>query len=180
MTSDTLRGIMIDAGRAPSGPQTEQAKRLIEARLRAGFEHAKTAADRFGWVYETYTQHEKGNRRIKWSVAKKYAEAFGVPIGWLMLEPGVVLNGGAEAAATDTTSNDIADSLATSRRLMVEAARQAIEFALAGLPTPADLPEDRLQTFAELATQLVLARQARKLRLRPGSRAPRESEARKA
>lgn len=65
----------------------DAAKRLEQARLNAGFENARKAAKRFGWVYETYVQHENGLRGISRS-AKRYANAFKVSEGWLLTGEG--------------------------------------------------------------------------------------------
>ena len=61
----------------------EDAKRLKLARMAAGFRHAKDAARRHGWTYETYHQHETGTRGFS-RVASRYATAFRVSVGWLL------------------------------------------------------------------------------------------------
>lgn len=65
----------------------EQSKRLQQARQAAGFRTAKEAAERFHWNYETYAQHENGNRGISRS-AKRYARAFKVSEAWLLTNTG--------------------------------------------------------------------------------------------
>lgn len=65
----------------------EPAKRLEQARIRRGFSTAKDATRFFGWVYETYIQHEQGIRGIG-RQSKKYAEAFRVSEGWLLTGEG--------------------------------------------------------------------------------------------
>ncbi|MEM7303808.1 MAG: helix-turn-helix transcriptional regulator [Pseudomonadota bacterium] len=56
----------------------DPAKRLRLAREKAGFNTAKAAADRFGWVYTSYQAHERGERGIRPDVADEYAKAFGI------------------------------------------------------------------------------------------------------
>jgi SOS-response transcriptional repressor LexA len=65
----------------------EPAKRLEVARLHRGFATAKDASRFFGWVYETYIQHEQGIRGIG-RQSKKYADAFRVSEGWLLTGEG--------------------------------------------------------------------------------------------
>jgi len=71
----------------------EPAIRLEFARTRAGFSTAKDAARRFGWVYETYIQHEQGTRGLT-RAAEKYAKAFKVSQGWLLTGEGRAPNEG--------------------------------------------------------------------------------------
>lgn len=61
----------------------DDALRLIEARIARGFKNPKDAARHFGWVYETYIQHEQGNRGLSKSY-KRYAKAFNVDEAWLL------------------------------------------------------------------------------------------------
>lgn len=63
------------------------AKRLEQARIDRGFRTAKDAARYYGWVYETYIQHEQGIRGIS-RAAGKYAKAFRVSEGWLLTGEG--------------------------------------------------------------------------------------------
>ncbi|GGA50788.1 hypothetical protein GCM10011385_00030 [Nitratireductor aestuarii] len=63
------------------------AKRLEQARKSRGFSTPKEAAERFGWVYETYIQHEQGIRGIS-RQSKKYADAFKVSEAWLLTGEG--------------------------------------------------------------------------------------------
>jgi phage repressor protein C with HTH and peptisase S24 domain len=65
----------------------EAAKRLEMARVKRGFATAKDAARFFGWVYETYIQHEQGIRGIG-RQSRKYADAFRVGEGWLLTGEG--------------------------------------------------------------------------------------------
>jgi phage repressor protein C with HTH and peptisase S24 domain len=69
------------------------AMRLQKARERRGFKTAKDAAKFFGWNYETYAQHENGNRGIV-RAASAYAKAFKVSEAWLLTGEG------AETSAT--------------------------------------------------------------------------------
>jgi phage repressor protein C with HTH and peptisase S24 domain len=63
------------------------AQRLEEARTKRGFKSAKDAATFFGWKYDSYIQHERGERGIK-KVADKYAKAFRVSAAWLLTGEG--------------------------------------------------------------------------------------------
>lgn len=65
----------------------DYAKRLIQAREKAGFETAKAATEYHGWKYDTYIQHERGERGIK-KVAASYARAFHVSEAWLLTGEG--------------------------------------------------------------------------------------------
>lgn len=65
----------------------ERAIRLQRAREARGFRHAKDAAKFFGWTYDTYIQHENGQRGIG-RAADKYAKAFRVSEGWLLTGEG--------------------------------------------------------------------------------------------
>lgn len=60
-----------------------EALRLEEARKRRGFANAKAAAEYFGWNYDTYSQHERGERGLT-RAAAKYAKALHVSRGWLL------------------------------------------------------------------------------------------------
>lgn len=65
----------------------EPAKRLEEARLARGFRFAKDACTFFNWNYNSYAQHESGQRGIG-RVAAKYAKAFRVSEAWLLTGEG--------------------------------------------------------------------------------------------
>lgn len=67
--------------------QDDQARRLKEARENAGFPSAKSAAVRFGFNYNTYSQHERGLVGIT-RAAKEYAKAFRVSEAWLLTGEG--------------------------------------------------------------------------------------------
>lgn len=66
----------------------DYAKRLQQAREKRGFETAKAASDFFGWSYDTYIQHERGERGINRAV-DKYAKGYRVSPGWLLTGEGV-------------------------------------------------------------------------------------------
>lgn len=66
-----------------SDDRPDEAIRLQAARERRGFKSAKDAATFFGWKYDSYIQHERGERGIK-KVAEKYAKAFRVSAAWLL------------------------------------------------------------------------------------------------
>jgi phage repressor protein C with HTH and peptisase S24 domain len=62
--------------------------RLREARERAGFEDAASAARRYGWGETTYRSHENGQRQYKIDRARDYGRAFRVSPEWLLLGNG--------------------------------------------------------------------------------------------
>lgn len=61
----------------------DEAKRLQQAREAMNFKTAKDAATYFGWKYDSYIQHERGERGIS-KAAPKYAKAFRVSKAWLL------------------------------------------------------------------------------------------------
>jgi hypothetical protein len=63
------------------------AVRLEKARLRRGFKKPKDATKYFGWTYDTYIQHERGERGIT-RAAEVYARAYRVSKGWLLTGEG--------------------------------------------------------------------------------------------
>lgn len=67
--------------------QDEQAERLRHARELRGFKTAKEAALRFGFNYNTYSQHERGIVGIT-RAAKDYAKAYRVSEAWLLTGEG--------------------------------------------------------------------------------------------
>lgn len=66
----------------------DYAKRLENARLARGFKTAKSACEFFGWNYNSYAQHEQGNRGIS-RVSSKYAKAYRVSEAWLLTGEGM-------------------------------------------------------------------------------------------
>jgi SOS-response transcriptional repressor LexA len=77
----------VQSDRMGNDTRPEPAKRLEAARISRGFQTAKDASRFFGWVYESYIQHEQGVRGIG-RQSKKYAEAFRVGEGWLLTGEG--------------------------------------------------------------------------------------------
>jgi len=67
--------------------QDQQAARLRETRIARGFKTAKDAATRFGFNYNTYSQHERGLVGMS-RAARDYARAFKVSEGWLLTGEG--------------------------------------------------------------------------------------------
>lgn len=65
----------------------EQAARLRQVRELRGYRTAKDAANRFGWNYTTYSQHERGQAAITRAVSD-YARAYKVSEGWLIAGEG--------------------------------------------------------------------------------------------
>lgn len=70
--------------------RTEEAQRLVDARVHRGFSEAAAAAKFFGWNYDTYIQHERGERGLRKAVAEKYAKAYRVSTAWLMTGEGTM------------------------------------------------------------------------------------------
>lgn len=62
--------------------------RLREARERAGYSDAASAARRFGWGQTTYRSHENGQRGYKLDKAVEYGRAFRVSPEWLLFGKG--------------------------------------------------------------------------------------------
>lgn len=79
---------MVQIARMKFDDRPDTAKRLELARQAAGIENARQAAKRFGWVYETYVQHENGTRGIA-RAADQYAAAYRVSKAWLLTGEGV-------------------------------------------------------------------------------------------
>lgn len=74
------------------------ANRLVEARIAAGYDSSRQAADAFGWVYVTYNAHENGSRGIRAPVAEKYGVAYQVPTEWLLFGVGTGPQSGANGS----------------------------------------------------------------------------------
>lgn len=64
------------------------AARLKRARIAAGFEHAKDAAESMGVPVSTYLGHENGSRGIPAKRATQYARRFRVSEQWLLYGKG--------------------------------------------------------------------------------------------
>lgn len=67
---------------------SDPAERLRIARLRAGFETGKDAAESMGISVSTYLGHENGSRGIKPGMATRYAKKFKVAEQWLLYGTG--------------------------------------------------------------------------------------------
>lgn len=84
---------------------TDPAERLRIARLRAGFETGKEAAEAMGFPVSTYLAHENGSRGYPASKASTYARKFKVPEVWLLYgtgpEPGAKAENGETAEIID-------------------------------------------------------------------------------
>lgn len=61
-----------------------RANRLKQARIDAGYDSVKDAAEALGVGYPTYAGHENGSRGIKNDAAKRYARKFKVSTSWLL------------------------------------------------------------------------------------------------
>lgn len=77
----------VNNSRMDTNRYDEQASRLREARLARGFTTAKSAADRFGFNYTTYSQHERGQTGIT-RAARDYARAYRISEAWLLTGEG--------------------------------------------------------------------------------------------
>ena len=62
----------------------DQAKRLREARERAGYGSARKAALAHNWGISTYAAHENGQNAYNAEKAEIYAKAFKTRADWLM------------------------------------------------------------------------------------------------
>jgi hypothetical protein len=95
------------------GAMPTPAARLKRARIAAGFEHAKDAAQSMGIAVSTYLGHENGSRGIPASRASLYARRFRISEQWLLYGKGQGPNG------ENDTSGEIAriiESLSTPKR----------------------------------------------------------------
>jgi len=62
--------------------------RLKEARIKAGFTSARSAALRHGWNPSTYASHENGQTPVPPKAAKEYALKFKTSPGWILTGEG--------------------------------------------------------------------------------------------
>ena len=60
-------------------------KRLVNARIAAGFATATDAITYCGWRSSTYRAHENGQNNFGLESAAEYAKAYGVSAAWLLL-----------------------------------------------------------------------------------------------
>jgi phage repressor protein C with HTH and peptisase S24 domain len=67
---------------------TDSNERLRQARERAGFTSARSAALRFGWIPSTYASHENGQTPVPVKDAPRYGRAFKVSAAWLLTGEG--------------------------------------------------------------------------------------------
>jgi phage repressor protein C with HTH and peptisase S24 domain len=79
----------------------EEAQRLQLAREKRGFATAKDATEYFGWNYDTYIQHERGQRGLSRS-AQRYADNLRVSRGWLLTGEGKGPDGGVDFVIAKT------------------------------------------------------------------------------
>lgn len=132
--------------------------RLKQARINAGFDSAKAAADRFNWNRSTYGGHENAQNSFK-RMAAEYGRAFGVSAAYLLWGEG----SSEPTEKTQVRSQEPVQTLdpertahvisALLRRVQADMspedadlwARVVIERALQS-PNPADEPLDRIQT----------------------------------
>lgn len=69
--------------------KVEQAARLKDARVRAGFTSARDAALRHQWNVNTYKAHESGRNGVGPADVARYAKAFRVDPAWILVGAGV-------------------------------------------------------------------------------------------
>lgn len=93
---------------------TDPAERLRIARLRAGFETAKEAAEALGFPVSTYLGHENGSRGISAKKAEIYARKYKVREQWLLY--GVGPGPGSEQNGETAEIIDIVEHLPPIRR----------------------------------------------------------------
>ncbi|WP_421416516.1 S24 family peptidase [Agrobacterium tumefaciens] len=68
--------------------RAERAKRLVWARVRAGFRGPKAVIDAIGGDINKYKAHESGRNGFGIADAKRYAKAFNVNLAWLQFGQG--------------------------------------------------------------------------------------------
>lgn len=91
---------------SPSIMSEERATRLRQARMKAGYTSAQSAAEAFGWGVSGYRHHENGTREFDLETAQRYARAFRADALWLL--------GMTSTAAPDippTRSSDVGDTV---------------------------------------------------------------------
>jgi hypothetical protein len=93
---------------------TDPAERLRIARLRAGYETAKDAAEALGFPVSTYLGHENGSRGISAKKAEIYARKYKVREQWLLY--GVGPGPGTEQNGETAEIIDIVEHLPPIRR----------------------------------------------------------------
>lgn len=64
--------------------RAKAAERLRDARIKAGFETAKSASSFYGWNEYTYRSNENGNKPYGKALARAYATAFKTTVGYLL------------------------------------------------------------------------------------------------
>lgn len=69
--------------------RAERAKRLQDARIRAGYGGVKSASAANGFNVNNYKAHEAGRNGFGISDAKRYAKAFKVSLNWLFFGTGM-------------------------------------------------------------------------------------------
>lgn len=77
------------AKRVEKSPQLDDPdERLRWIREQRKFADATSAARRYNWNENTYRSHENGNRPLSKRAAAKYANAYKVPVAWLLFGEG--------------------------------------------------------------------------------------------
>lgn len=100
--------------RIMSGGMDDPAARLRIARLRAGYETGKEAAEALGFPVSTYLSHENGSRGISAKRAVTYARKYKVREQWLLY--GVGAGPGSEQKGETAELIDIVEHLPPLRR----------------------------------------------------------------
>ena len=100
-----------------------RAKRLIQARIAAGFRSASEAAKQCGWRVSTYCSHENGSRGINPLEAKKYAKDYNVSYPWLMTGVGIANSPGIDAELLELDPED-SEKLIEAFRILIQTVRR--------------------------------------------------------
>lgn len=66
------------------GERPPQGERLMQSRLKAGFQTQAEAIRRFRWKQSTYSAHESGQNGLTVKTARRYAAAYSVDWQWLL------------------------------------------------------------------------------------------------
>lgn len=94
-------------------PMGEMGDRLREARERAGFKSARSAAQKKGWKVSTYSAHENGQNDFDIDDARKYAKAFKSNHLWLFAAEPLAVNHDTTKALSgpDIVTNSLGEDL---------------------------------------------------------------------
>lgn len=120
----------------------EMGDRLRQARVKAGFRSARSAALRFDWGPSTYAAHENGQNKFDDDLARRYARAFKVSAAWLLTGEGdltpprnlVPLDGYISAGGSiETGSEQREPGVEYEAELMLNVPEAAVAYQVVGL-----------------------------------------------